>query len=252
MKQTHRWIVVVLVATLLVLSVGGVGRSFAQAPTGTVNTGALHIRSGPGVQYGVVFSVYRGTALSLLGRNTDASWLKIALDNGIQGWVNAWYVATGTSIWSLPVDGSGGTTGAIGTVNTGALNIRSGPGAGYGVVTSAYRGTTFTLLARSADSGWLKIALNSGVQGWVSTSYVTTSVSIWTLPVEGGVYVPPPVYTPVPTPVPTTYYRTHVVQAGENLFRISLNYGVNMWEVARLNGIYDLRLIYVGQVLLIP
>ena len=29
-------------------------------------------------------------------------------------------------------------------------------------------------------------------------------------------------------------------------------YDPHMWEEARLNGIYDLRLIYVGQVLLIP
>jgi uncharacterized protein YgiM (DUF1202 family) len=251
MTHRQRWIVAVLVAALLTLSAGGVGHSFAQSPSGTVNTGALHIRSGPGVQYGVVFSVYRGTALTLLGRTSNASWLKIALDNGVQGWVNDSYVATAYPVWSLPVDGSGGpapTTGAIATVNTGALNVRSGPGAGYGVVTSVYRGTTFALLARSADSGWLKVQLSSGAQGWVSSSYVTTTVSIWSLPVEGGVYVPP-VVTPVPT---TPTYRTHVVQAGENLFRISLNYGVNMWEVARLNGIYDLRLIYVGQVLLIP
>jgi LysM repeat protein len=45
---------------------------------------------------------------------------------------------------------------------------------------------------------------------------------------------------------------THVVRAGENLFRISLNYGVSMWDVAELNGILDLRRIYVGQVLRLP
>ena len=46
--------------------------------------------------------------------------------------------------------------------------------------------------------------------------------------------------------------QTHTVQAGENLFRISLRYGVNMYDVARLNGITNLALIYVGQVLRIP
>jgi LysM repeat protein len=43
-----------------------------------------------------------------------------------------------------------------------------------------------------------------------------------------------------------------VVQPGENLFRIALRYGVSMWDIARLNNILNLRLIYAGQVLLIP
>ncbi|MCR4413805.1 MAG: LamG domain-containing protein, partial [Thermoguttaceae bacterium] len=31
-------------------------------------------------------------------------------DNGVQGWVNSAYIATAYPLWSLPVDGSGGTT----------------------------------------------------------------------------------------------------------------------------------------------
>jgi LysM domain len=42
---------------------------------------------------------------------------------------------------------------------------------------------------------------------------------------------------------------THVVQAGQNLFRISLNYGTNYPSVAAANGITDPTRIYVGQVL---
>jgi len=132
------------------------------------------------------------------------------------------------------------------TVNTGALHIRSGPGIGYGVVTSVYRGTVLNLLARNSVTSWVKIALSTGVQGWVSAPYIYTTTPLSSLPVEGGV-TPPPVVVP-----PPAAYRTHVVQPGENLFRISLNYGVNMWEVARLNGIVNLALIYAGQVLLIP
>jgi len=44
----------------------------------------------------------------------------------------------------------------------------------------------------------------------------------------------------------------HVVQAGENLFRISLRYNVTMAAIAQRNGIYNLNLIYVGQRLVIP
>ncbi|GAB5491774.1 MAG: hypothetical protein Phog2KO_19890 [Phototrophicaceae bacterium] len=45
---------------------------------------------------------------------------------------------------------------------------------------------------------------------------------------------------------------THVVQAGENLFRIGLRYNVHFTELARINGIDSSYRIYVGQVLVIP
>ncbi len=45
---------------------------------------------------------------------------------------------------------------------------------------------------------------------------------------------------------------THTVQAGQNLFRISLNYGVSLSSLAAANGIYDVNRIYAGQVLVIP
>jgi LysM repeat protein len=45
---------------------------------------------------------------------------------------------------------------------------------------------------------------------------------------------------------------THTVQAGENLFRIALRYGVEMGQLASANNISDPRRIFVGQVLIIP
>jgi LysM repeat protein len=51
--------------------------------------------------------------------------------------------------------------------------------------------------------------------------------------------------------VPTTS-RVHVVQRGENLFRIGLRYGVSVDALAAANGIVDARRIYAGQRLVIP
>lgn len=45
---------------------------------------------------------------------------------------------------------------------------------------------------------------------------------------------------------------THTVATGENLFRISLRYGVSMSALAAANNITNYSLIYVGQVLTIP
>jgi LysM repeat protein len=56
---------------------------------------------------------------------------------------------------------------------------------------------------------------------------------------------PPPTSAP-PTPI------VHIVQPGENLYRIALMYGTTIEAIAAANGIYNPRLIYVGQRLIIP
>jgi LysM repeat protein len=72
------------------------------------------------------------------------------------------------------------------------------------------------------------------------------------LRVPGGqVQITPTPALPSPTQVPTQP-RTHVVQRGENLFRIALRYGVSYPVLAQVNGIIDPNRIYVGQVLNLP
>ena len=45
---------------------------------------------------------------------------------------------------------------------------------------------------------------------------------------------------------------THTVQSGENLYRIALQYGVNLQELARINGITNFNRVETGQQLCIP
>src|SRR5574341_510584 len=56
----------------------------------------------------------------------------------------------------------------------------------------------------------------------------------------------------VPVAYGQTSSITHVVQPGENLFRISLRYGVTVQAIAEANGIANPNLIIVGQTLVIP
>lgn len=73
-------------------------------------------------------------------------------------------------------------------------------------------------------------------------------------PTVAATQVPPQTATPAPvkTPVIAKATRTHVVAAGENLFRIALRYGLTTRELAAANGISNLNSVYVGQVLNIP
>ncbi len=65
---------------------------------------------------------------------------------------------------------------------------------------------------------------------------------------------PPGVPTHTPTTPPGTPGATtvHVVQRGENLFRIALRYNTTVEAITAANGISNPRLIYVGQKLTIP
>jgi uncharacterized protein YgiM (DUF1202 family) len=210
----------------------------AQSPSATVNTGALNIRTGSSVNHPVITFVYHNTVLTLLARNADISWVKVMTTTGVQGWVNARYLLTGYALSNLPIEEM--ATGITASVRSYALNVRTGPGPDYSRLITVANGTFFDLLARNAEATWVKVALPSGLQGWVNVFYVSPSHSISTLPIEVGV------------PPATSENRTHTVQSGENLFRIALRYGVDMYDVARLNGITNLTLIYVGQVLLLP
>jgi LysM repeat protein len=66
-----------------------------------------------------------------------------------------------------------------------------------------------------------------------TTSGGTATVAVGTFPVNSA-------------PVNGT---TYTVQAGDNLFRIALHFGVNLSKLASVNGISDPSRIYVGQVL---
>jgi lysozyme len=65
------------------------------------------------------------------------------------------------------------------------------------------------------------------------------------LEVLTGVGAPPP-------PPPAPPQETYVVQPGDTLSDIGAKLGVDWREIARVNGISDPDLIYVGQVLRIP
>ena len=64
-----------------------------------------------------------------------------------------------------------------------ALNVRSGPSAGYSVKGLVYQYEWVDLLGRNADSSWAKIETDDGLQGWVSTRYINPNVALSSLPV---------------------------------------------------------------------
>lgn len=160
-------------------------------PTATVITGALNVRSGPGVGYQVLAVIYEGQNVSLLGRNSASSWVKVRTANNVEGWVNASLLQSNVAIGSLPVaDSNIAPPPATAIVTTGALNVRSGPGVAYGVVTTLTIGQNVTLLGRNEASSWVKVRASGGQEGWVNAAYLQASIAIGSLPVINS--GPPP------------------------------------------------------------
>jgi uncharacterized protein YraI len=247
-------------------------------PTGFVTAGALNVRSGPTNQHAILFVVSKGTALGLVGRNSNGTWLNVRV-SGKLGWANASFILTDVSIMSLP-DTSGTAPGlptatptrtptgvpptatatptgtlqptaiptatqAVGaptaTVKTGRLNVRSGPGPGYKALATVVQFDVLTLLGRNANASWVKVKTAANVEGWVSSLYIIVSqgVSLYDLPVLAEV---------VPSGIIVT--GTANVRAGPGInftSQFTLNYGAIVNLVARNSSVSWIKITYNGQ-----
>lgn len=161
-------------------------------PTAVVNTGALNVRSGPGIGYDVVAVVNQGATVTLLGRNSSSTWAKVQLSDGQQGWANASLITPSVEISTLTVISDIPDLTAAATVATGALNVRSGPDVTYSVLTVASYGQSVALLGRNSNSSWVNIRMSGGQEGWVNASFLTPNVSISSLPVVPSPAEPEP------------------------------------------------------------
>ena len=77
--------------------------------------------------------------------------------------------------------GSGGSSASVksggsGYVNTDYVNLRSGAGTGYSVVTTMDEDTSFTFVdAQLYNSSWYKIKLSNGTTGYIYSQYASAS-----------------------------------------------------------------------------
>ena len=140
--------------------------SFANSNEGTVTADALNVRSGPSTSYGITTKLYKGDKVEIL--ETSNGWHKIKASNGKIGWVSGDYIKVSSGSTSQP---STSTTKA--TVTATSLNVRSGAGTSYSVITKLSKGTVVDVI-ESASNGWKKIKTSGGTTGWVSGDYLTT------------------------------------------------------------------------------
>lgn len=90
------------------------------------------------------------------------------------------YVAWNKLLDLSLVDGEGNLTYYV---ESEQLNVRSGPGGGYEILTTELEGATLRLTGRSADNAWLQVVLADATVGWVNSAFLTSGPVISTLPI---------------------------------------------------------------------
>lgn len=102
---------------------------------------------------------------------------------------------------SPTIDPNGACT--VQSAGAASINVRSGPGTGFGVVAQLPFGSSAPVIGRLADNSWYQVNVSS-VIGWVSASVVTLSGNCAGVSVVAPPPVPPTVSAPTQSPTGTT------------------------------------------------
>jgi len=179
----------------------------------------VNLRTGPGTNYSILATVVSGTNGTVTGYPVVAgsyTWYPVAMNGYPAGYLAGAYLTktgsgptvTATRTVAPPTVTRTATTitggfpvGAAVQVNTGSLNLRSGPGTTYTSLGLMPRGTTGTVTGAPEAVGsslWYPVNMTGFGNGWVSGQYLTNAI----------VTAEDLTETPVPTDVPVTVEPT--------------------------------------------
>ena len=138
--------------------------------TGTVTgAGLLNVRSGPNVECARIGVLQDGNKVTIL--EVLEGWYKVSAGNGMVGYVSSKYISFNSDYQATTKEGM---------IINGPLNVRTGPGTGYDLITTFKTGTTVSIIASS--NGWYRVSAN-GVTGYVHGGYVVVLDNVGSSPV---------------------------------------------------------------------
>jgi uncharacterized protein YraI len=150
------------------------GGAFSIGDTVFVSDGPVNVRSGPGTGYSVIDTIVYGTNGLVVDGPVFANgytWYELNYVGGSSdGWVAGDFLA-------LASTGGGFAVGDLVAVDSGPLNVRSGPGTGYAVIDKLSTGDQGEVLDGpvSADGyTWYQINYSfGGYTGWVAGEFLS-------------------------------------------------------------------------------
>ena len=146
---------------------------------GTVNTDLLNLRGGPSTSAPILTKLTKGTVVQVVN-DPGFDWLEVVVDGTTQrGYASKVYL----TLSDTKPGGTGGTPSAKAEVTATSLNVRSGAGTTFTVLTTVPKGTVFAVLDRQGD--WTKVKTASG-DGWAFSQYLDFNTTKEITPVGGS------------------------------------------------------------------
>ena len=161
MKRPARRLTALCLAVLLLLPCLPI--SAHAASTGTT-TAYVNLRTGPGTDYAILETVPLGAQISILDTG-NPGWYRVTAPSGNSGYMCSDYI--------LASGGDAGASTVLFTARTTAfVNLRAGPGTGYGIYLTVPLGDTVSVLD-TANVGWYRVQYGS-YTGYMSADYLQT------------------------------------------------------------------------------
>lgn len=127
------------------------------------NASNVNVRTGPGTTYSALGTLTVDTKITVTGATSTQKWLRIKCDKYGECWISASYVAITTTKPTAPA------TNGTAKTTTANLNMRSGRGTNYPVLTTIPKDTKVTV--SDLTSGWYKVTYNKKT-GFCSAKYL--------------------------------------------------------------------------------
>ena len=142
--------------------------------TGYVNDDYVNLRSGAGTSYSVVTCMRKNTQFTFISTTLyNSSWYNIQLSDGKKGYIHKDYATKNAGS-----SGAGSSDKVTGYVNDDYVNLRSGAGTSYSVVTCMRKNTQFIFISTTLyNSSWYNIQLSDGKKGYIYKTYATKNSS---------------------------------------------------------------------------
>ena len=134
---------------------------YALGKIGIVTASSLNVRSGPGTDNPVLFTIKKNEKVEI--KESLNGWYKIKISSGKEGWASSSYISESENT------SSNETTKNTQKQTNANVNFRNGAGTSYRIIATLQKGTKVEFISES--NGWSKVK-HDGRLGYIASSYL--------------------------------------------------------------------------------
>lgn len=172
MKKKFLTMLALMVMTACLCAVSAFAMPGELMYVNNTNGTGVNMRSGPGTGYAIVATYPNGTEMYVVTADMGSGWTQVSFDS-TTGWMATYLLSN-----NRPAQGgasgtfvAGDKSGQYRTITGQGVNLRSGPGTNYSVLTTMPAGAQVAVLDYS--NGWAHVYYLTNYEGYCSTAYVS-------------------------------------------------------------------------------